>query len=111
MFQRMTSMIGVACAALGLGGCYAYAETPVAYAEAYEAPVEVEIRTYPQTQYEGRPVYFYRDRWYYRDGGRWQYYRQEPATLHRHRTYVQQAPPAVRGHRYRHSAPPARRER
>jgi hypothetical protein len=111
MFQRMTSMIGVACAALSLGGCYAYAEPPVVYAEAYDAPVEVEIRTYPQTQYEGRPVYLYRDRWYYQDGNRWRYYRHEPATLHRQRTYVQQAPPAARGRSYRHSAPPARRER
>ncbi|MEO7591798.1 MAG: hypothetical protein ABI134_11350 [Byssovorax sp.] len=73
MFQRMISRIGVACAALGLGGCYACAETPVVHAEAQEAPVEIEIQTYPQTQDEGRPVYLYRDRWYYQDGSRWQY--------------------------------------
>lgn len=108
MFQQMTARIVVACAALALGGCYAYAEPPVVYAEAYEAPVEIDVRTYPQTQYEGRPVYYYRDRWYYRDGSRWQYYRREPQALHRQRTYVQQAPPAARGHVYRHSAPPAR---
>ncbi len=55
----------MACAALALGGCYAYAEPPVAYvdppvvyAEAAEAPVEVDVQTYPQTVYEGRPTYF-----------------------------------------------------
>jgi len=64
--------------------------------------------------YEGRPVYYYRDRWYYRNNNRWQYYRQEPVQLQRHRTYVQQAPAARRGyshpHAAPHSAPPARRE-
>jgi hypothetical protein len=109
MNQRMT-VLALACAALSLGGCYAYAEPPVVYADASEAPVEVEIQSYPQTQYEGRPVYLYRDRWYYRDGNRWQYYRQEPVQLNRQRTYVQQAP-AVRRGRHNHSAPPARRER
>src|SRR5689334_5154729 len=67
MFHQMTARIGVACAALALSGCYAYAEPPVVYAEAYEAPVEIDVQTYPQAQYEGRPVYLYRDRWYYRD--------------------------------------------
>jgi hypothetical protein len=110
MNQRMTAMIGVACAALSLSGCYAYAEPPTVYAEAYEAPVEVEVQTYPQTYYEGRPVYLYRDRWYYRTGNRWQYYRREPVELHRHRAYVRQAPAARRGERPRY-APPARRER
>ena len=116
MFQRIAARIGVACAALALGGCYAYAEPPVAYvdppvvyAEAAEAPVEVDVQIYPQTQYEGRPVYLYRNRWYYRNGNRWQYYRREPQVLQRQRTYVKQAPPARR--EYHRSAPPARRER
>jgi hypothetical protein len=110
MNQRMTAMIGVACAAFALSGCYAYAGTPTVYAEAYEAPVAVDVQTYPSTYYEGRPVYLYRDRWYYRDGSRWQYYRSEPAELHRHRGYVQQAPAARRVEAPRY-APPARRER
>ena len=109
MNQRMT-VIGVACAALALGGCYAYAEPPTVYAEAYEAPVEVEIQTYPRSYHEGRSVYLYHDRWYYRNGNRWQYYRSEPVELRRQRGYAQQAPPARRERRGPQSAPPARRE-
>jgi hypothetical protein len=96
MNQRMT-VIAVACAALSLGGCYAYAEPPTMYASASEAPVEVDVQTYPHTYYEGRPVYYHRDRWYYRHDNRWQYYRHEPVELRRHRGHVQQAPPARRG--------------
>jgi len=44
MIQRM-SLIAVACSALSLGGCYAYAEPPVVYADAAEAPVDVEVQT------------------------------------------------------------------
>lgn len=109
MNQRM-STIGAACAALSLGGCYVYAEPPTVYAQTSEAPVEVDVQTYPHTYYEGRPVYLYRDRWYYRAGNRWQYYRTEPTELRRQRTYVQQAPPARRDVQRPMSAPPARRE-
>lgn len=113
MMERITASIGIACAALALSGCYVYADPPTVYAESNEAPVEVDVQTYPQTQYEGRPVYYYHDRWYYRSGNRWQYYRREPVELQRHRqrTYVQQAPPARREQYYPQSAPPARRER
>jgi hypothetical protein len=109
MNQRM-NVIAAACAALALGGCYAYAEPPTIYAEASEAPVEIDVQTYPRAQYEGRPVYLYHDRWYYREGSRWHYYRREPAELHRQRSYVQQAPPARRDVQRPLSAPPARRE-
>lgn len=108
MNQRMT-MIAAACAALLLGGCYVYAEPPTVYADASEAPVEVEVQSYPHAYYEGRPVYLYHDRWYYRAGSRWQYYRSEPVELRRQRSYVQQAPPARRDVRRPLSAPPARR--
>jgi len=96
MNHRISVALGVVFSAFSMVGCYAYAGPPVAYAEVSEAPVEVDIATYPQTQYEGRPVYLYRDRWYYRNGSRWSYYREEPPTLHRQRSYVRQAPPARR---------------
>jgi hypothetical protein len=36
--------------------------------------------------FEGRPVYWYQSRWYYRDPrGAWTYYRAEPPYLHTHR--------------------------
>ena len=104
------TVIGVTFAALALGGCYAYAEPPTIYASASEAPVEIDVQTYPRTYYEGRPVYLYRDRWHYRSGNRWQYYRTEPAELRRQRGRVQQAPPARHDDRGPRSAPPARRE-
>jgi hypothetical protein len=91
------SLFVLACVA-SLSGCYAYAEPEPEYAvaEVNAAPVEVDVNTYPHTVYAGRPVYYYRDRWYYRDGQRWYYYRSEPTHLreYRQRGYVQRAPPA-----------------
>jgi hypothetical protein len=92
--QIKALLVGVSTAFLS-AGCYASAgTTTVAYAEATEAPVEIDVVSYPHTYYEGRAVYFYQDRWYYRDGPRWAYYREEPPTLYRQRGYVQQAPNA-----------------
>jgi hypothetical protein len=72
-----------------LSGCYAR-ETVGPPAVEVTAGVPDAIETYPSTTYEGRPVYLYRDHWYYRDGGgRWAYYRDEPAPLHEHRMRVQ----------------------
>jgi hypothetical protein len=67
---------------------------PVAYVETTAAPVYVDA--YPSTVYDGRVVYYVNDRWMYRDGDRWAYYRTEPAPLYtyRQRTYVRTAPPA-----------------
>ena len=106
------------CAMLpALVGCVASLQAEPAYAEVGDVPVNVVV--YPHTYYEGRTVYLVNDRWYYRDGPRWQYYREEPAPLIEHRNYIQQAPPAER--RYVASprertaravvAPPARRDR
>ena len=65
------------------------------YAEITSAPADIE--TYPYVVYEGRPVYYYGDHWWYRDGSTWSYYRSEPAELYRQRGYVQRAPRAYRG--------------
>ncbi len=89
---------------MAIGGCTVRAQgEPVGYAEVNSAPVDIETRH--RATYEGRPVYFYRDHWYYRDGSRWNYYRQEPPALYRQRPYVQEAPPARR--HYRVESPPA----
>ncbi|MFI5302310.1 MAG: hypothetical protein ACHREM_29815, partial [Polyangiales bacterium] len=70
-----------------LTGCYASVEAPtVGYADTTSAPVDIE--TYPSVVYEGQPVYFYGDRWWYRSGGNWAYYREEPVELHRQRDVV-----------------------
>jgi hypothetical protein len=82
-----------ATALLALGsGCYAEAGAQPAYVEASAPPAELEVA--PQTYYEGRTVYYVRDRWYAHDRGRWVYYRSEPQPLVRYRTHVQRAPRA-----------------
>jgi hypothetical protein len=92
--QIKALLVGVSAAFLS-AGCYASAgTTTVAYAETTESPIEIDVVSYPHTYYEGRAVYFYQDRWYYRDGPRWVYYREEPQILYRQRGYVQQAPNA-----------------
>lgn len=58
---------------------------PVEYAEVDPG---VDVTVYPHEDYEGRTVYWVHDRWYYRDGGRWRYYRVEPRELHRRRVIV-----------------------
>lgn len=64
------------------------AEYPVGY---YDYPPDAFIATSEPVYWEGRPAYWYGDRWYYRDGGRWSYYQSEPRGLYEHR--VQVAPP------------------
>ncbi|HTR49507.1 MAG TPA: hypothetical protein VMJ10_02305 [Kofleriaceae bacterium] len=45
-------------------------------------PPAAYIATAAPEYYDGRPVYYYNDYWYYRIGpGRWGYYRTEPAYL------------------------------
>jgi hypothetical protein len=43
-------------------------------------PVE-HIRVAPQVVYGGRRVYWWGNRWYYQNGARWGYYRNEPVYL------------------------------
>ena len=65
-----------------LSGCGTWTVTtpPLATVELTAAPI-TDIEVYPNTVYEGRTVYFYDNRWYYRDGARWRYYEQEPVGL------------------------------
>jgi hypothetical protein len=76
--------------------CYVGAEP--AYVTAQVEPAHVH--TYPRTYYEGRPVYLIDGRWYFQERGRWVYYREEPDTLDRERTYIEQAPRAPSRRRY-----------
>lgn len=109
-------MILAGATLFGVAGCHAHTEP--AYVEARVAPVGVYH--YPWVYYEGRPVYLIDGRWYFHDGRRWRYYRQEPRVLYRERLYIEAAPRAPARRRYdaaplyreppvRQSAPPARR--
>ncbi len=91
------------------GGCYATVDPqPVGYAEVTAAPVNIEAS--PQVVYEGHPTYFSGNRWWYRDSGRWTYYRSEPEGLARQRAYVQRAPAARREEPRREERAPERSE-
>lgn len=72
--------------ALGATGCVVR-EQPVEYAEADPG---VDVTVYPHDYYEGRTVYWVHDRWYYRDGNHWRYYRSEPGELYRRRHVVRE---------------------
>ena len=50
-------------------------------------PSDEYIATVAPVYYEGRPVYYYNNYWYYRDHGRWRYYRTEPGYLRDHRAH------------------------
>ncbi len=62
----------VLAAALG-GGCYA--------GVGYDAPPVGYVQTVEPFYYGGRPHYWYRGHWHYRDGDRWMRYRTEPAPM------------------------------
>jgi len=49
------------------------------------APPQAYIATTQPEYFEGRPVYWYNNNWYYRDHGRWSYYRSEPGYLRERR--------------------------
>lgn len=51
------------------------------------APPAAYIATTQPEYFEGRPVYWYNNNWYYRDHGRWSYYRSEPGYLRDRRSH------------------------
>ena len=74
--------------ALGVTGCYGDVGVEGVY-----YPEPAYIATVPPVYYEGRPYYWYRDRWYYRGyGGGWGYYRSEPGFLRPYRGGYVRAP-------------------
>jgi hypothetical protein len=51
------------------------------------APPAAYIATSEPEYFEGRPVYWYNNNWYYRYHGRWSYYRREPVYLRDRRAH------------------------
>jgi hypothetical protein len=60
------------------------------------AQAQVEVEIYPPAAYvataapvyfEGRPVYWYGGRWFYRDGRAWRSYHEEPGWLRERREH------------------------
>ena len=68
----------------------------ISFAKPEVANAQIEVQVYPPAAYiataqpeyfEGRPAYFYNNYWYYRDHGRWSYYRSEPGYLRDRRAH------------------------
>ncbi len=62
-------------------GCAAEVVAEPAY---YPPPAYLAATT--PVDFEGRPAYWYNDRWYFRSGPGWGYYRSEPRYLYNYRT-------------------------
>jgi hypothetical protein len=85
-------------AAATTSGCWVRAY-PARYGVYEEYPPADYVVTTEPVYFEGRPAYWYHDRWYYRNGPRWEYYRSEPRNLEIHRE--EHGPPA----RYNYGRP------
>ncbi len=101
MSRSLRSVVRPAAAAalfiatFSMAGCYA----GVGYATPADGVYEPEglyqdglppafVATAQPYYYAGRPNYWYRNHWHYREGGRWNHYRAEPAPLREYRTQV-----------------------
>ncbi len=73
----LKTMKGLLLAA-GLAAC---AMTGSARAQVYVGPPPEYIATVAPVYFEGRAAYWYGNRWYYRDGGAWRWYDNEPGYL------------------------------
>jgi hypothetical protein len=90
MQRRLACAIGVCAILVASPGCGL--EVGAVYPGfGYEDyPPDEYIATTEPVYFEGRPSYWYGDRWYYRQGGRWSHYDREPPGLYQRRM---QGPP------------------
>lgn len=81
----------------GVGVDYTYADNGY--------PPDTYIATSTPIYYQGYPTYYWGGHWYWRDAGRWRYYRSEPTYLYNYRSRTVVAPPRAyygRGQYYAH---------
>src|SRR5580700_6886196 len=90
-FQKMAlRVLAVGSMVVGAGaltGCYGEAEAYPPGDPYYGAPPAAFVATTAPVYYDGRPAYWYGNRWYYRQGAAWGYYRSEPRYLAGRRGY------------------------
>jgi hypothetical protein len=85
----LSAVGGLLACALASSGCETTArEEPVTSAVVEVGPPFEHVRLAPLIVYEGRAVYWYNNHWFFREGGRWGYYRTEPFALRPHRYFV-----------------------
>jgi hypothetical protein len=77
---RFTKAFATTISALGVLGAVTLC-SHTASAQEYDYPPPEYIATAEPVYYEGRPAYWYNNRWYYRNGGAWGYYHGEPGYL------------------------------
>ena len=98
MFSTSTLLKAVALGVMVWGTTVASGCAAEVVAEPAYYPPPAFIATASPVYYEGRPVFFYNERWYFRTGNGWGYYRSEPAYLYKRRVvYAQPANVVVRG--------------
>ena len=87
MLRRFACAVGLSAMLAATPGCIPF----IGYDDDY--PPDAYIATTAPVYFEGRPMYWYGNRWSYREGGRWNHYDREPAGLYQRRM---QGPPVRR---------------
>ena len=72
-------------ASLGVAVMAAAPTEAAAQVQVVFEPPAAFVATSEPVYFEGRPHYWYNNQWYYRDHGRWSYYRTEPPFLYQRR--------------------------
>jgi hypothetical protein len=81
MTKSLKSMFKSVVCAGGIASCLLVAAPAQAQDVVEEYPPAEFIATATPVYHEGRPAYYYHNRWHYRYNGAWRYYREEPVFL------------------------------
>jgi hypothetical protein len=89
--KTTTRHLLTAAVAASLFGCAHQSEVqPLGTVELTAASDDVMERS-PKAFYDGRDVYLNQHRWYFKEGDRWLYYRDEPPALRERRESIESA--------------------
>ncbi len=91
MISKSTWLKAAALSVMVLGTSAAGCGAEIAVEPAFYPPPSFIATTAP-VYYEGRPAFWYNERWYFRTPTGWAYYRAEPKYLYEQRTIY--GPPA-----------------
>ena len=84
MTRTLVKMLkGALCVGV-VGSCLLAAPAQAQVVVEFVPPAEF-VATAAPVYFEGHAAYWYRNRWYYREGRAWRYYHEEPAHLRSHR--------------------------
>jgi hypothetical protein len=109
MLRRMAFTVALAATAVVTAGCGGLemeggADYPVGDDGAYgDYPSDAYIATTEPVYFNGYASYWYGNRWYYQNGGRWNHYDREPAGLYQRRMQGAQRRRTYESHAAGHS--------